>query len=192
MFPVPIVDNERDSVAGRKSRRRDLLSWPQAASKRAWPVKTRQQKHGHGTAAAAGSVRQAITPFVASLSRADRAAATALPLVHIRTAGAAGKLNVGFWDHWVPNGTEAMRKQVMAWADKNKVEVQPDSSPRRATNFLLTAAAEAQSKTGHDFIPFFQWDVLHYADNLEPVDDVVKYLTSKYGIYDPVIEYLAE
>ena len=51
------------------------------------------------------------------------AAATALPLVHIRTAGAAGKLNVGFWDHWVPNGTEAMRKQVMAWADKNKVEV---------------------------------------------------------------------
>ena len=30
------------------------------------------------------------------------AAAAALPLVHIRTAGAAGKLTVGFWDHWVP------------------------------------------------------------------------------------------
>ena len=119
------------------------------------------------------------------------AAATALPLVHIRTAGAAGKLNVGFWDHWVPNGTEAMRKQVMAWADKNKVEVQPDFITSQGNKLLLTAAAEAQSKTGHDFIPFFQWDVLHYADNLEPVDDVVKYLTDKYGAYDPVIEYLA-
>ena len=30
------------------------------------------------------------------------AAAAALPLVHIRTAGAAGKLTLGFWDHWVP------------------------------------------------------------------------------------------
>ena len=30
------------------------------------------------------------------------AAGSALPLVHIRTAGAAGKLNIGFWDHWVP------------------------------------------------------------------------------------------
>ena len=32
------------------------------------------------------------------------AAAGALPLVHIRTAGAAGKLSIGFWDHWVPAG----------------------------------------------------------------------------------------
>ena len=45
------------------------------------------------------------------------AATTALPLVHIRTAGAAGKLNIGFWDHWVPGGTEKMRQQVQAWAD---------------------------------------------------------------------------
>jgi hypothetical protein len=27
------------------------------------------------------------------------AVASALPLVHIRTAGAAGKLSVAFWDH---------------------------------------------------------------------------------------------
>jgi spermidine/putrescine-binding protein len=95
------------------------------------------------------------------------AAATALPLVHIRTAGAAGKLNVGFWDHWVPNGTEAMRKQVMAWADKNKVDVTADFITSQGNKLLLTAAAEAQARTGHDFIPFFQWDVLHYADSLD-------------------------
>ena len=33
------------------------------------------------------------------------AAATALPLVHIRTAGAAGKLNLGLYDHWVKEAT---------------------------------------------------------------------------------------
>ena len=119
------------------------------------------------------------------------AAATAMPLVHIRTAGAAGKLNVGFWDHWVPGGTEAMRKQVTAWADQNKVEVTADFITSQGNKLLLTAAAEAQSKTGHDFIPFFQWDVLHYADSLEPVDDVIRYLSDKYGDYDPVIKYLA-
>ena len=54
------------------------------------------------------------------------AAATALPLVHIRTAGAAGKLNVGFWDHWVPRTNEVMTKQVNTWAEKNKVDVTID------------------------------------------------------------------
>jgi len=42
------------------------------------------------------------------------AAAGALPLVHIRTAGAAGRLNVALWDHWVPAGNDAMRKVVAA------------------------------------------------------------------------------
>ncbi|HTN10138.1 MAG TPA: ABC transporter substrate-binding protein, partial [Acetobacteraceae bacterium] len=54
------------------------------------------------------------------------AAAAALPLVHIRTAHAAGKVSIGFWDHWVPAGNAAMKKQVDAWAAKNKVEVQAD------------------------------------------------------------------
>ncbi|MGA8198370.1 MAG: hypothetical protein WB902_33965, partial [Acetobacteraceae bacterium] len=54
------------------------------------------------------------------------AAAAALPLVHIRTAGAAGKLTVGFWDHWVAPANDAMKKQVQAWADKNKVDVTVD------------------------------------------------------------------
>ena len=34
------------------------------------------------------------------------AAAITLPLVHIRTAGAAGKLSISLWDHWVPGGTK--------------------------------------------------------------------------------------
>ena len=74
-----------------------------------------------------------------------------------------------------------MRKQVMAWADKNKVEVTADFITSQGNKLLLTVAAESQAKTGHDFIPFFQWDVLHYADDLEPVDDIIKHLTDKYG-----------
>ncbi len=46
--------------------------------------------------------------------------------MHIRTAGAAGKLNIGFWDHWVPGANDVMQKQVNAWAEKNKVEVTAD------------------------------------------------------------------
>ena len=42
------------------------------------------------------------------------AASAALPLVHIRTAGAAGKLALAFWDHWVPGGNDAMTKQINA------------------------------------------------------------------------------
>ena len=102
-----------------------------------------------------------------------------LPLVHIRTAGAAGSLNIGFWDHWVPRGTEIMRKQVMAWSAKNKVDVQADFITSQGNKLSLVAAAEAQAQTGHDFIPFFQWDVLHYAERLEPVDDVIKHLTDE-------------
>jgi ABC-type glycerol-3-phosphate transport system substrate-binding protein len=120
------------------------------------------------------------------------AASAALPLVHIRTAGAAGKLNVGFWDHWVPGGTEMMRKQVEAWAAKNKVELQADFITSQGNKILLTAAAEAQAKTGHDFVPFLQWDVIAYNEQLEPVDDVIGNLARQYGEYDPAIEYLAK
>jgi ABC-type glycerol-3-phosphate transport system substrate-binding protein len=118
------------------------------------------------------------------------AATTALPLVHIRTAGAAGKLNIGFWDHWVPGGTEKMRQQVQAWAHQNKVDVTADFITSQGQKLLLTAAAEAQAKTGHDSLPFLQWDAFNYNGDLEPVDDVVQELVAKYGKYAPAVEYL--
>ena len=107
------------------------------------------------------------------------AAAAALPLVHIRTAGAAGKLTVGFWDHWVPPANDAMKKQVMAWADKNKVNVTIDFITSNGDKIAITQAAEAQAKTGHDFLPFYNWEVNTYADHLEPMDDLVKAMTAQ-------------
>jgi spermidine/putrescine-binding protein len=116
------------------------------------------------------------------------AAATVLPLVHIRTAGAAGKLSVALWDHWVPTGDDAMRKLVNAWAEKNKVDVKLDFL---AANLIVTRAAEAQSRSGHDVYAFDQWSVQQYADYVDPVDDVMQRLIAKYGKLGRAYEYLA-
>ena len=120
------------------------------------------------------------------------AAAAALPLVHIRTAGAAGKLNIGFWDHWVPGANDTMRKQVNAWADKNKVEVTADFITTSGGKLQLTPAAETQAKAGHDVMTFITWDVQNYADSLEPVDDVMGRLIAANGDTNSVVTYLAK
>ena len=76
------------------------------------------------------------------------ATAAALPLVHIRTAGAAGKLSVGLWDHWVPAGNEAMRRQVQTWAEKNKVDVQIDFITSVGNKNVLDAGGRGAGEDG--------------------------------------------
>jgi ABC-type glycerol-3-phosphate transport system substrate-binding protein len=120
------------------------------------------------------------------------AAAAALPLVHIRTAGAAGTLNIGFWDHWVPGANDVMQKQVDVWAAKNKVDVTADFITSSGGKLQLTPAAETQAKAGHDVMTFFTWDVQNYADSLDPVDDEMKRLTDAYGEVNSVCSYLAK
>lgn len=120
------------------------------------------------------------------------AAAALMPLVHVRRAGAAGKLSVGFWDHWVPQGNDVMKKQIQGWADKNKVELQADFITSNGNKLQLTKAAEAQAGAGHDFIAFSTWEVHQYADRLEPIDDVMRRLTTKYGRANEVCEYLGK
>ena len=105
------------------------------------------------------------------------AVTAALPLVHIRTGRAAGKLSVGFWDHWVPAGSEVLGKQCQAWAQKNQVDIKVDFITSVGNKLLLTQAAEAQAGTGHDALHFSQWEIHHHADKLVPVDDVVQRLT---------------
>jgi len=95
------------------------------------------------------------------------AATTALPLVHIRTAGAAGKLTMGLWDHWVAEANPVLRSLVDEWGAKNKVEVQIDFIA--STKIPFTQAAEAQARTGHDVLAFDQWAVqLHHEKLIEP------------------------
>ncbi len=74
------------------------------------------------------------------LSRRQFVAATALSSAaliaapYIRGAHAAGKLTLGFWDHWVPDANNASTALVKEWAEKEKVEVSIDyiTTPQKA------------------------------------------------------------
>ena len=120
------------------------------------------------------------------------AAAAVLPLVHIRTAGAAGKLNIGFWDHWVPGANDVMQKQVDTWAAQSKVAVTADFITSSGGKLQLTPAAETQAKAGHDVMTFVTWDVQNYAEHLDPVDDQMKRITDASGAANDVVAYLAK
>ena len=120
------------------------------------------------------------------------AAATALPLVHIQTAGAAGKLTCALWDHWVPAGNDAMRKVVGEWATKNHVDVHLDFLTAIGNKIDLTMGAEATAGNGHDIFAFDQWTVHQWADKLLPVDDVMESLLKLNGPVINGIEYLAK
>lgn len=120
------------------------------------------------------------------------AATAALPLFHARTAHAAGKLSIFLWDHWVPAGNDVARKQVAAWADKNKVDVSLDFITSNGFKTLLTINAEAQAKAGHDIITIGNWEVQNQGALLEPVDDVVGRVVAKAGAPNRVATYLGK
>ena len=72
----------------------------------------------------------------------------------VRGPHAAGKLSIGFWDHWVPGANKTSTALVEEWAAKEKVDVQIDYIPSQGQKLLLTTAAEAQAKSGHDILAF--------------------------------------
>jgi ABC-type glycerol-3-phosphate transport system substrate-binding protein len=120
------------------------------------------------------------------------AAATALvAMPYVRGSHAAGKLAVGFWDHWVPGANNATTALVEEWAAKEKVEVQIDYITSQGNKNLLTIAAEAQAKSGHDILAFPTWQPADHALNLEPVDDIMAQLIKENGAVNATVEYLA-
>ena len=110
---------------------------------------------------------------------------------YVRTARAAGQLSVGFWDHWVPAGNDALTKLCNEWAEKEKVAIKIDYIPSQGQKNLLTIAAESQAKAGHDLLAMPNWWPADKANQLEPVDDVMKALIAKNGDVSPLIQYLA-
>ena len=61
--------------------------------------------------------------FVAATAMSSAALITA---PYVRGAYAAGKLSIGFWDHWVPGANDASTAMVKEWAEMEKVEVSID------------------------------------------------------------------
>src|SRR5216684_4934911 len=120
------------------------------------------------------------------------AATTLLATPFIRGAHAAGKLSVGFWDHWVPGANEPLEKLCREWAEKEKIDLKLDFITSNGDKDLLTVAAEAQAKTGHDIQSFTAWYAPGQAENLEPVDDLMATLIKEHGPVSAGAEYLGK
>ncbi len=108
-------------------------------------------------------------------------ATTAMTLPFIHGAHAAGKVSVAFWDHWVPGANDAMTKLCQEWADKEKVEIKIDFVTSQGDKLMLTAAAEAQAKSGHDMITLPVWYAAAQTAMLENSDDIWATLIKQYG-----------
>ena len=118
------------------------------------------------------------------------ATATTLAAPFVRSAHAAGKLEVGLWDHWVPGANAEVEKLVRAWAEKEKVDVKIDFITSQGNKLLLTVVAQAQAKSGHDVIYIPSWQASRNAEVLEPVDDIMADLIKENGAVSSVSEYL--
>ena len=127
--------------------------------------------------------------FVASTA-ALSSAMVAAPFV--RGAYAAGKLAIGLWDHWVPGANKGAEAVAKAWAEKEKVDLQIDFITSQGNKLILTAAAEAQARSGHDILALGSWDCARYSDQLVAVDDVMGPLVKQNGAASAITQYLGK
>jgi hypothetical protein len=120
------------------------------------------------------------------------AAAATLAAPFVRTAGAAGSLSVGYWDHWVPGANTAMTQICEEWAEKEKVNLTIDYLATQGNKLYLTIAAEALARSGHVIMDLSAWEPSQYANQLEPVEDVMAEVLARNGPVRPALEYLAK
>src|SRR5689334_13545787 len=97
------------------------------------------------------------------LKTAALGATAAVAAPYVRGAYAAGKLSIGFWDHWVPGANDTMTKLCNEWAAKEKVDLSIDYITSQGSKDILTAAAEYQAKSGHDSLQMSAWQPLDKA-----------------------------
>jgi ABC-type glycerol-3-phosphate transport system substrate-binding protein len=119
-------------------------------------------------------------------------ASTLVAAPFVRGAYAAGKLSLGFWDHWVPNANNATEKLIKEWGEKEKVDVSVDFITSQGNKLLLTTAAESQAKSGHDILTHNTFLPARYADQLVPVNDIVDDLIKENGKVNGTVEYLGK
>lgn len=124
------------------------------------------------------------------LATTGAASATLVAAPFVRSAHAAGSLSVGFWDHWVPGANKATEEIARAWAEKEKVDIKMDFITSQGNKNLLTIAAEAQARSGHDIFAFPTWYPHEHAERLEPVDEIMTELIKQNGNVNGTVEYL--
>jgi len=118
--------------------------------------------------------------------------ATLIAAPYVRGAYAAGKLLMGFWDHWVPGANKTLTDLVNEWAAKEKIEAQIDYITSQGNKILLTVSAEAQAKTGHDIMVMTTWLPHANAELLEPVNDIMAPIIKQNGAVNDTVKYLGQ
>jgi ABC-type glycerol-3-phosphate transport system substrate-binding protein len=126
------------------------------------------------------------------LSRTALATSAAVAAPYVRGAHAAGKLAMGFWDHWVPGANDTLTRLCKEWGDKEKVELSIDYITSVGEKNRLTIMSEAQARSGHDILAFPTWYAADQADKLVPVDDIVQALIAEHGKPARAVEYLGK
>src|SRR5690242_18541800 len=111
---------------------------------------------------------------------------------YVRGAHAAGKLSLGLWDHWVPGANNTSKALIEEWAAKEKVEVTVDYITSQGDKNLITIAAEAQGRSGHDILAFPTWYPHAYAEQLVPVNDIMEPLIKQNGAVNDTVTYLGK
>jgi ABC-type glycerol-3-phosphate transport system substrate-binding protein len=127
--------------------------------------------------------------FVAATALSSAALVTA-PFV--RSAYAAGKVSIGFWDHWVPGANSASMELCKEWGDQNKVEVTCDYITSQGNKNLVTIAAEAQAQSGHDIFQMPTWWCHSNSDLMEPVNDIMEPIIKENGAVNATVQYLGQ
>ena len=128
--------------------------------------------------------------FIATTALSSAALITA---PYVRGAYAAGKLTIGFWDHWVPGANKTSTDLVNEWAAKEKVEVEIDYITSQSNKLLLTQSAEAQAKSGHDILASGgPWQPQAFAELLEPMNDIMEPIIQQNGEVNGTVKYLGQ
>ncbi|RZN32250.1 extracellular solute-binding protein [Bradyrhizobium sp. Leo121] len=127
--------------------------------------------------------------FVSATAMSSAALITA---PYVRGAYAAGKLSMGFWDHWVPGANKTLTDLVNEWAAKEKVEAQIDYITSQGNKILLTVSAEAQARSGHDILVMATWLPHANAELLESVNDIMAPIIQQNGAVNYTVEYLGQ
>jgi hypothetical protein len=133
-----------------------------------------------------GLTRRQFTTLTAAAS------ATMISAPFVRGAHAAGKLSMGFWDHWVPGANDTLTALVNEWAAKEKVEVSIDYITSQGFKDRLTIAAEGQARAGHDIMFMASWWPHANSEQLEPMNDVMDELLKINGKVNDTAEYLGK
>jgi ABC-type glycerol-3-phosphate transport system substrate-binding protein len=118
--------------------------------------------------------------------------ATLIAAPYVRSANAAGKISIGFWDHWVPGANKTSTDLVNEWAAKEKVEVQIDYITSNGRKNEITIAAEAQAKAGHDILAMATWWPHANSELLEPMNDIMGPIIAENGDVNGTVKYLGQ